>query len=205
MNTVRIVLILSLLCLMQSGASAVGFASKIIDNVAAKFAGKDVICGFTVSAEGQSLNGELSVSGRKFKLVTPRSTTWFNGKEMWVSNSDTREITLVEPTSEEISESNPFEYLNSYKRDYNVYMSRNKDDACHVILLNPKNKSGQIRAVEIAVNKKTLLPEQFRIRDASNHITVIKVTSLKTGVKLPSNGFSCPVGQMTDYELIDLR
>lgn len=124
---------------------------------------------------------------------------------MWTANPASKEITLVEPTQQEVRESNPFSYLDGYKATYNIYFSRRKDSARHLVLLNPKAKNSDIKAVEIAVNKKTYLPERFIIRDRNDRVTTIEITSLKLTGKSPDATFVCPVKQMGDYEVVDLR
>jgi len=144
-------------------------------------------------------------SGNKFKLKTQGGTTWYDGHNMWTANHTSKEITIVEPTQQEVRESNPFSYLESYKSEYNVFFSRRKESTRHLVLLNPKNKGSEIKAVEIAINKKTYLPERFIIRDRNDRVTTVEVTSLKLMGKQTVSTFTCPVNNMKDYEVVDLR
>lgn len=163
-----------------------------------------VDCRFTISGSNGSLNGSLSASGRKFRMTTPMGTTWFDGSNMWTSNAKTKEITLVCPTDGEVRESNPFSYLESYKSQYRLFFSKRKDATRHLVLLNPKSARSDIKAVEVAVNKKTFMPERFIIRDRNNNVTTINIQSLSL-TSAPQVTFVCPVDKMKDYELIDLR
>lgn len=181
-------------------------AAQLLDKAVSKISrSSGVVCSFAVSGNGNNLKGELISSGNKFKLVTPAGTTWYDGKSMWTASNSSKEITLVTPTAQEINESNPFAYLSGYETDYKVYFSRRKSDTCHLVLLNPKKKNAEIKAVEIDLNKKTLLPERFIIRDRSDKVVTVSVSSLSIGKKTSASVFVCPVDKMEGFEVVDLR
>ena len=183
-----------------------GSAAEVLHKTASKIrnAGK-VSCMFTLEGSKGSLKGTLNSEGSKFKLATPGSTTWFDGTRMWTSNPGTKEITLVTPTAEEIRESNPFSYLDSYEKDFNVFFSKRKDSGHYLVLLNPKRENTGLKAVEVAVNKKTFLPDRFIVRDSRDNVTTINVNSLSLKSNPGPGGYVCPVESMKDYEIIDLR
>lgn len=198
--------IISALLLAVIPAAAKEDAAEILDRVASKIAGAEVVkSSFNVDGPSGKANGTLEASGNKFKLTTPAGTTWCDGTNMWTSNPSTKEITLVNPSQGEINESNPFSYLRNYKADYNVYFSKRRYDGHYLILLNPKTKNSEIKAIEIAVNKKSMLPVRFIVRDRKNKLTTVNVTSMSLS-KSPAGGdFVCPVESMTDYQVVDLR
>lgn len=164
-----------------------------------------VSCKFRIASSADKLSGTLMSSGSKFRLDTPAGKTWFDGKKMWTSNPRSKEITLVNPSSQEVREINPFAYLNSYRSDFVVAYSKRKDPASHLVLLNPRDKKSDIKAVEVAINKKTMLPERFIIRDNRDRITTVYVDALSITDRPSAESFACPVEKMTDYELVDLR
>lgn len=189
---------------MTSASQALTPAEVLSKSVAKINNAASIDCKFALSGSNGSLNGSLSAHGRKFRLTTPAGSTWYDGTNMWTANPKSKEITLVNPTESEVNESNPFAYLSSYKSQYNLFFSKRKDNGRYLVLLNPKKKNADIKAVEVAVNKKTFLPERFIIRDRNDNVTTVTVQSLS----LKSSGagsFTCPVQSMSDYELIDLR
>ena len=205
MNRFR-TLVSVLLLLVALPAICAGNAAQVLDKAVGKLKGSSSVeCAFKVSGNSQSVTGNLKTAGQKFKLTTSAGTTWYDGKSMWTANPASKEITLVEPSQQEVRESNPFSYLDGYKSTFNIYFSRRKDASRHLVLLNPKTKSSEIKAVEIAINKKTYLPERFIIRDRNDRVTTIEITSLRLTGKSPEATFTCPVKQMKDYELVDLR
>ncbi|MBD5195795.1 MAG: hypothetical protein HDS71_09730 [Bacteroidales bacterium] len=179
----------------------------ILDNSVAKLKNASGIsCKFRITSDNNNLNGEFKSKGSSFYLETQAGKTWYNGVNMWTLNPGSKEITLVNPTSSEINEVNPFSYLSSYKSGYVVGFSKRKDSDRYLVVLNPKNgKKDNIKAIEVAINKKTMLPERFIIRDSHDRRTTVYITALATSYKSNSDMFVCPVGSFGDYELVDLR
>lgn len=166
---------------------------------------KAIECNFRLSGNGTNVSGSLLTSGSKFKLASSAGTTWFDGSNMWTSNDSSREITLVTPTAEEVSESNPFAYLNSYTSKFKAFFSKRQDVNRYLVLLNPKKNNTEIKAIEVAINKKTYLPERFIIRDSNDRVTTIEIKSVNLKASAKSGDFVCPVSSMNGYELVDLR
>lgn len=186
-------------------SAARSYAEQVLDKTISKLvSAPGVTCRFEAQSNGQSVNGSMKTSGRKFQIKSPASSTWYDGRQMWTANAQTKEITLVVPSAEELSEVNPFAYLSNVKGQYKVGYSKRKETGRHLIVLNPKTKNSGIKAVEIAIDSKTLLPERFIIRNTSNQVTTIQVS----GLSLKGSGnseFTCPVKSMSNYELVDLR
>lgn len=194
------------MCLLFPTLAVAEKPGVILDKTVAKLNNAtSVNCKFRIVSSGNKINGVFKSTGKKFHLDTPVAKTWYDGKNMWTSNPRSKEITLVNPSAQEVNEVNPFAYMNSYKSKYNVGYSRRTDDARHLIVLNPKGKNDDIKAVEIAVNKKTLLPERFIIRDRNDHITTVYIEALVTDTNNGGNTFVCPVSSYGDYEIVDLR
>lgn len=207
-HTFRLRLLL-LLALMAAGIAIVSAqnAAQVLDKAVTKVRkASSVNCGFRIESKGSAaLSGTFESSAGKFRLKTPAGTTWYDGRDMWTSNPRTKEITVVKPSDAEVSEVNPFAYLDSWKSKYVVGFSRRKDAARHLVVINPKDRNSDIKAVEIAVNKKTYLPERFIIRDRNDNVSTVYINTLTLTAKNAASLFECPVGSMSDYEVVDLR
>lgn len=199
-------LVIALFALCSVNVLAAESATEVLDQAVAKIKkASSVNCRFSVKADNQSVAGSLNMAGNKFKLETPHATTWFDGAKMWTANPKTKEITLVNPTDRELKESNPLQYLQGYKKDYKVFFSKRKDTRRYLVLLNPKSKNSDIKAVEIALNKITLLPERLIIRDKNDKRTTVIISAMTVESKVDPKDYVCPVQSMTDYEVVDLR
>ena len=206
-NLLALKVLLVVVALCSGGLMQAQRAQAILDKATAKIgSGSSVNCSFSITGDGGSVKGSFKSSGQKFQLATPIATTWYDGKSMWTSNAKTKEITLVNPTVAEVNEVNPFSYLHNYKSTYKAYFSRKKNAKCHLIVLNSRNPgSCDIKAIEIAINKNTFLPEHFIVRDSSDKVVTVNISQLSLSAKNVASTFVCPVSSMKDYELIDLR
>lgn len=201
----RIFIILA--CLVISALQAYpNHAMQILDKAASKVEGNGALsCSFTLHGTTRQASGLYKSSGSKFALDVSGMRTWYDGKNMWTLNPSTKEVTLFVPTAEELAEVNPLSYLHSYSRGYRVLFSKRKDNARHLILLNPVKANSPVKAVEIAVNKKTLLPERITIRNRNDIVTTVEIKSLKLGVNVQKDSFTYSPAAFPGYELVDLR
>lgn len=205
MKSLRLFSIIVFLTMFLSASAADSPETVLSKSIGILKKAKAIECNFRLSGNGTNVSGSLLTSGSKFKLASSAGTTWFDGSNMWTSNDSSREITLVTPTAEEVSESNPFAYLNSYTSKFKAFFSKRQDVNRYLVLLNPKKNNTEIKAIEVAINKKTYLPERFIIRDSNDRVTTIEIKSVNLKASAKSGDFVCPVSSMNGYELVDLR
>lgn len=166
---------------------------------------KGISAVFTLTNGGKVMNGNLKMSGAKFALTTQAVANWYNGKNMWTYNAASRETTIIQPTKSELAETNPFEYLKSYGKDYTVSFSAKKAVGKYIVNLTPKSKKNQVKQIEITINSKTLQPEIFNISLKSGGITKIAVKSLNYKAAVKSTDFEYPKSKFPKAQIIDLR
>ena len=178
----------------------------ILDKVSSKaLAAKGITAKFKVSGAGQGLSGTMKMAGSKFTMQTPEGTTWFDGKTLWTLNPRTKEVTVTVPDAAELAEINPMTYLSGYKKQYNVGTARRKDAALHFVVLNPKSRKAPVKAVEIGVSKKTMMPTYFHVRANDDSRVKVDLVSLSYSASHPASTFTFPAAKYKDYEIVDLR
>ena len=82
--------------------------------------------------------------GNKFVLETDEMKTWYNGECQWSLIFDMEEVNLSEPTQEELTEINPYELLNLYKKGYS---SSYLDATDRVVLLKSKDSKKNFQEI----------------------------------------------------------
>lgn len=195
-----------LLLLQCTMAFAATSANDVINNAYAKIQKAKGISGaFSITSGSGNLNGTLKASGVKFAIQTPSYSTWYDGKKMWTLNAASKETTLVLPTASEIAESNPLEYLKSYKSNYTASFSSQKIAGKYVVTLVAKKKKDAIKQVDIYIDNKSMKPEQFIITQSSGTVTKIIIKSLDYSVSLKNSDFIYPQNKYPKYQIIDLR
>lgn len=167
--------------------------------------GKGIECLFKVSAGKQSFHGTLKSSGQKFSVVTPVSSTWFNGKDMYVYNSSSKETTVMKPSPSELAESNPMMYLNNYTNGFTTSMAKTSPKGRYNVVLTPKKRNSGINSVVVSVDSKTYKPMQFKITASDRSVTTIDVVKLQTGLAFSASAFDYPAASYPGVEVVDLR
>lgn len=166
---------------------------------------RGVNCSFTAKNSDGNMKGNLWIESNKFIISTQNGTTWYDGKAMYTANKSTSEITITEPTASEIAETNPLYYIQGYEKQYNIFFSKRKDASRYLVLLNPKQRNTGIKAIEIAINKKTNLPERVIIRGEDDKITTILISGLKFGGTTIDAQIANKKREFSKYEMVDLR
>lgn len=180
----------------------------VMQQVAAKINGSSGLSGnFKVTYPGNSVKGSFKISGRKSQIdIAGMGRQWYDGRTLWNANPRTQEVTVVIPTADELAEANPLAYLDNYASRYNIYFSSRKDASRYLVLLNPKRAGNMdVKAIEVAVNKKTMLPERLVIRMNNDSRSSVTFTGVATGRKFNADEFVFPAAAYKDYETIDLR
>lgn len=203
----RIIILLTMFagmvcCYAQGALSAQQVLDKATEAIAK--AGSLEIA-YSVNSGGKSGNGSLFSFGNKFKLTLPDVKVWYNGKDMYTYNSQTKETTLMIPTSEEVSEVNPLQYIKNWKKDYTASFSTEKKNGKYIVDLLPKIKNSTVKKVTVTINARDFMPEKFTGEPVSGSSVSILISSLKKGVPVNSSDFEYPKSLYPKVEIIDLR
>lgn len=187
------------------GADAAETAQSVLAKASAKVTGaKGMSCAFTLSASGRSVKGTLKSSGQKFALITPVSSSWFDGRNMWTYNPSSAETTLVNPTADEIAETNPLSYISSWKSAYNARFSNAKVKGKYVVELLPKRRNAAVKKVVITFNRN-FVPEKISVTGLNNAATTVAVSSVNYNAAMKAADFVYPKSRYPKAEIIDLR
>lgn len=202
----KFLILFALLILCLNGISAQDAnPSNILSKTVNLISGaKGVEAKFTVYNSGYSGGGEIKTLGNKFKVTLPDVEVWYNGKDLYTYNKRTAETTVVTPTQEELSESNPLAYVTGAAGKYNVAFSTVKKTGKNVLELTPKTK-GEIKRITLTLNKADGAPQKIVVEPSSGNPITADITSFKTGVTLSPADFEYPKSKYPKVELIDLR
>lgn len=180
-------------------------AQSVLAKASAKVtASKGMSCAFTLSSSGRSVKGTLKSSGKKFALITPVSSSWFDGKNMWTYNPSSAETTLVNPTADEIAETNPLTYISSWQSAYNARFSGSKVKGKYVVELLPKRRNSAVKKVLITFNRN-YVPEKVSVTGLNNSVTTVAVSSVNYNSAVKASDFVYPKSRYPKAEIIDLR
>lgn len=197
-----------------TAVSAVSFTAyavtpqEVMQQTVSKIKGAKGITGnFRAAGDRGAVAGSFKFDGKRTYIESNQfGKQWFDGKTLWTLNPKTREVTVSTPESADIADINPLMYLNGYDGSFRLFFSKRKEAGKYLVLLNPRNtKNTDIKAIEVAVDSKTMLPERFIIRMDDDTRSTVYITNLNLNGKLPQATFTFPAAKYKDYEIVDIR
>ena len=185
--------------------AAVNAATFMKEASAALTSSQSVTASFKIVAQGQNATtGSISVKGNKFAVKSTANTTIYDGKTQWTISADDKEISVFEPTADEIAQVNPFAIINSYAKYYNV--ASTGDDASNVkIKLTPKSAESNIKNVVITFAASTKLPKAMVITLDDGTALNVTISNVNTRANIQASTFVVTPGNYPGYEVIDMR
>lgn len=162
----------------------------------------------TKSRTTYSQDGTAYLKGNKFKIDVPDGITWFDGKNQWVYAQGGDEVTVTNPTGEELAGVSPSVLLNIYKTGFKLdYKGEQKENGknVHVVDLIPENSKADFSKITVSIQKSDNLfssIKMFNKNGINNHL-IIK--SIRKSGNLPDNTFIFNRKEYPNTEIIDLR
>ena len=142
---------------------------------------------FTVTVSEQvnapmNYPGELTMCGQQFRLKMFNLNAAYDGQTMYMYSPETDELTLTNPTEQELLETNPFLYAQALVPVCNVTERTSGEQT--IITLTPKDQSIGINRFTLQLRTADLMPLQLEIKEGK------KISTLK--LKEPSFEPSTP-------------
>lgn len=157
---------------------------------------------FLLSYQDSRSECMLQVQKNKFRFTAPDVEIWFDGQTQWALNKSDGELSITEPTDEEIMESNPLAIVNNFKAQFNCRrLSGEKNE----IELTAKNKTSNIRKAVITIDQVTELPSKLIVTLSNGRTFSALVSSASIGKALPASLFVYDKNKYPAKTINDLR
>ncbi|MDX5349045.1 MAG: outer membrane lipoprotein carrier protein LolA [Hymenobacteraceae bacterium] len=189
-------------------------AGKILDEMSNKYQNmKAYKANFSQTLENQSagiketMEGELTVMGEKFRLKMAGQEIINNGKTIWTYMKDANEVNIseYEPDEEEIS---PSQIYNMYKKGYKyAYVEQKKEGGSvyDVIELSPEDRSNSIFKVRLMIDSKDKTLKSWKMfKDNGNRYTY-NIKNFTPNPPVTANDFTFDKTRYKGVKVIDLR
>lgn len=164
---------------------------------------------FTLQADGrQPVKGILCMKGNKFFLEAAGMQTWFDGRTQWSYVPANEEVTVSQPTAEELQSINPYTLLYIYKQGYGLTLgktNRLRDKSVNEIVMTADNARQPLQHIVLYIDKATNLPLQIHTTGRGGEKTVVDIILCHTGQTYNDDFFTFDVQAHPDVEVIDLR
>ena len=177
-------------------------AKNILDVVSAHYKSKNAIYfKFIYATAGKNEMGDFYASKDKYRLKIMGSEQIFDGNKIYSINEEEQEVTISKTNNGENMLS-PMNYLELYKKNYNIiYVSKKNNQ--DIIKLTPI-KSNKIKQVLLYINFAKKQIEKVEQYAANNAKTSIIISQYKENIAVSSSVFSFNKNQYKNYLITEL-
>lgn len=116
--------------------------------------------------------GEIIMRGNKFRLEMMEIEAAYDGKTMYMYTSETDELTLSNPTEQELLEANPFLYAKALVNVCNISEKASQDGSQTIVTLTPKDQSIGINRFVLKIRNSDLMPLSVEIKEGKKTSTL---------------------------------
>lgn len=144
----------------------------------------------TFNANGRP-GSMLLGDGGKFALVMGDIQVYFDGKTQWAYSATDKEVTILNPTADELADANPASILSTLSSAFKG--SKVKGETYR---LTPLSKSSDLAEVTIAFPGSGIWPQSMNIVASGGSLSIsdLKFSPLKAKKPLSSFQFKAPKG-----------
>lgn len=159
---------------------------------------------FTINGGSESVQGTAIIQGAAFTFTTPQVDVWYDGRTQWAYLPGSREVTITEPTAEELTAVNPFAIMRSYETAYNI---RRLPDVKtnHRVSLTPKNAHSGIVDIIVTTDATSAWPTALQVKFDDGRLIDLQIDRISGRPAPPQETFKYDTKRHPDAEVIDLR
>jgi len=160
-----------------------------------------------INKTNQSFDGTIQMRGNKFKIEAPDQNIYFDGKTQWFYEKTTEEVTVSEPTGDEIQALNPKSIFSIYKKNSNYQYVGTKTDIkmrkVHEVNIFPQK--GEITQITVQINNTDYFPVMFHIFYKNKIENIISINKYQTNQNFSDDLFVFDKKQYPNVFINDLR
>lgn len=167
---------------------------------------------FTYTNEGEgtkeSLKGDATVKGTKFRLKMAGQEVFNDGKLMTTYIKESNEATVNNYDPKDIGDIDPTKIYTIYKKGYKYMFIEEVTESgrvYEVVELSPEKKDSKVAKVQIKVDKKDKSVKSWKITQRAGQRSTFKVDKFTPNVKVDDKFFAFDASQYKGVEVIDLR
>lgn len=185
-------------------AFAAGNADALLDRAAAELAKGSLTASYTAKSPDGTVNGSLTMSGRRFTISAGNINLWYDGKTLWAYSRRAAEVNISEPTADELAEVAPLAIIGAFRKAY-AAKELNAPKGQKKVQLTARDRHANIRAITVTLNASTMLPAAMTVSASNGTSMTVTVTAIKRGKTLPASSFTFPASRYKGVETVDMR
>ncbi|MCL2596110.1 MAG: outer membrane lipoprotein carrier protein LolA [Paludibacter sp.] len=187
-------------------------ATKIIDNLILQAKTNAISTDFTLtvkeknSKQGQTIKGNFTMKSNKFIMKMNEMVVYFNGKTQWAYSSENKEVTITEPTSEELAQINPMAVLYSYRETFDIkFAANNSNSANYVIEMTPKTKISDLDKMIVTIEKTTGNLLSIMQTEKNGNALTLTLSNYQSKIAIADSAFVFDIKKNKNVSVNDLR
>lgn len=150
--------------------------------------------------------GQVLMKGNKFHLTMGENEVYYDGTTQWVYSEENNELTISNPTSDDLAGTNPLLILKQFKRTCTLqFYDKESYKEGYVIVFYPKEEHSEIRKLIVTLRKDTTLPVKLVLEASRGNVTTLVLTNLQHNLTIDEKKFSVSSQQYPNSIINDLR
>lgn len=136
-----------------------------------------------------TVNGRAAtmiLSGDCFSIDMGTAQVYFNGKTQWTYSPADKEVVIMEPTDEELAETNPLRVLRSLSSDFNGAPVKGR---ANTVRLTPVSPRSQIAEATVTFDPSTGWPTEMTLITGSGRADFKNLRFTPSKTKRPAEAF----------------
>lgn len=162
---------------------------------------------FVISSEQIEANVTLYMDNNRFVIAMEGMKIWFDGETQWTYMDNTQEVTVSNPTPEELVLLNPYSLLESYQTGYDISLMGNyQSKTFYEVRMKAQTEAQPYQQVSVMLNKRTMHPIRIKYKTQGiNEEAVVMITEYHTKKQYTDDFFQFNPAEYPQAEVIDLR
>lgn len=150
--------------------------------------------------------GTIRMKGNKFHLSMGDSEVYYDGTTQSVYNDEANELTITNPTADDLAGTNPLLILKQFKRRSNIeFYDKQQAKDSYIIVFYPKEQYSEIRKLIVTLRKDNTLPTKLVLEASRGNVTTLVLTNLKHNQTMDDKTFTITTTQYPNAIINDLR
>ena len=190
----------------QSEKQADAVVDKLLNTMEREAFSADFMLEIKDKSMPQTITGNFTMKGHKFKLQSDEFVVFFDGKTQWVYMEEAEEVSIFEPDEKEINEINPMAMLADFKAESTVrYATKTSTNNVYYVEMVSKNLRSDIEKVELGLNKSNDNIVHINQYSRNGGTMSLHLENLKRGITASDNVFVFDRSKYPNVEINDLR
>lgn len=180
-------------------------AAQIMQRVTDKLTGAPSL---DIVVEGQNgpqtYRAELKMAQQKFVYNIGPLKVFYDGRTQWTVDSDSKEVSITEPTADEVVETNPLAFVRNYNKNYKVSLL-DRSEGTYTLKMTAIGKKSYVRSAQVVVSGTTWLPTHVTALLSTGQTLTLRIVKAQAGAALKPETFVFSPTTAPGYEIVDLR